>query len=300
MSDSTHKGPDVSKVPHVGSARPSAPPPPRAEAATPAAPPRPSEQKFRQSLAGLSRSLGARAAKQPDPVAEAAARHAIVQAQIRAEDRRLKRVLGIAGAAVAAACIAAAIVFIAAPFGPRAAAPAVEARAQPLAVEPAPSLPPVSSPPVSSPPVSSPPEQTRPGQTAPVQAAAEPAAPPPASEPPPLAREEIKEIQARLASSGFNAGPADGTVGRLTESAIANYRQKRGLAQTGKPDRALLDQLRQEPPPAARRPSPPPSQAQPQSQPRSTAAASQRRNDGLDFVRDADARLSRWFRSLSN
>jgi plasmid stability protein len=135
MSDSTHKGPDVSKVPHVGGARPSAPPPPRAEASKPAAAPRPatpakpSEQQFRQSLDGLSRSLGARAAQHPDPVAEAAARRAIVQAQIRAEDRRLKLVLGIAGAAAAAVCLAAAIVFIAAPFGPRAAAPAVEAKA---------------------------------------------------------------------------------------------------------------------------------------------------------------------------
>jgi peptidoglycan hydrolase-like protein with peptidoglycan-binding domain len=98
-------------------------------------------------------------------------------------------------------------------------------------------------------------------------------------------------------SFGFNAGPADGNAGRMTEGAIMNYQQMRGLPQTGKPDRALLDQLRDDPAPkvvvaAPRTPPPPP--------PASPYVQRQRRSDGLDFVRDADARLSHWFQSLSN
>ena len=343
-SDSgTTKGPDVSKVPHVGGARPAAapsPPPLRAEPRQPAAAPppataapqlgaaaRPSERQFEQSLAGLSRSLGERAALHPDPVAEAAARRAAVLAQIRAEDQRLKLVLGIAGGAVAAVCLAAAIVFFTASFGSRAAAPVVTARAQPPAVAPAadpsPSATPSPAPPVqtaavepapASPaavpaPVADPP----PVAVAPVAAPAAstpPASTPPVSAPPaaPLAREDVKEIQARLQAFGFNAGPADGNAGRVTEGAIMNYQQKRGLPQTGKPDRALLDQLRDDPAPkvVAQQPQPPsraqPQSAQPQNAPPSRAAntGTQRRGDGLDFMRDADARISRWFQSLSN
>lgn len=337
------KGPDVSKVPHVGGARPAAeriPPtlraeprqpaaaPPSAAAPQPAAAPpqpaagpslgaaaRPSERQFEQSLAGLSRSLGARAALHPDPVAEAAARRAAVLVQIRAEDQRLKLILGIAGAAVAAVCLAAAIVFFASPFGPRAAAPVVTAHAQPLAADPSPAPAPADpSPPPA--PASPPPVQT--AAVAPAPPAAAPVAdPPPVSAPPVpappisvppaapsparLAREDVKEIQTRLLAFGFNAGPADGNAGRMTEGAIMNYQQKRGLPQTGKPDRALLDQLRDDPAPKVVAQQPP-SRPQPQNAPPSRAASTgtQRRSDGLDFMRDADARISRWFQSLSN
>jgi hypothetical protein len=307
----TNKGPDVSKVPHVGGARPSAaptPPPaspkiePRVEAPKlGAAAPRPSEQHFSQSLAGLSRSLGERAALHPDPVAEAAARRATVLAQIRAEDQRLKLVLGIAGAAVAAVCLAAAIVFIAAPFGPRATAPAVEAKVQPPAVEPPP--PPVQAAAVTPSPEPSPPPPVQMAVAEPAPTAAPPPdtapSPPPAPSPAPLARDDIKEIQTRLLAFGFNAGPADGNAGRMTEGAIMHYQQKRGLLQTGKPDRALLDQLRQDPAPTMVASQPPP-KSQSRAQPSRTASAGpQRRSDGLDFVRDADDRLSRWFQSWS-
>jgi hypothetical protein len=315
----TTKGPDVSKVPHVGGARPAAErisPTLRAEPRLPAAAAplgaaaRPSERQFEQSLAGLSRSLGERAALHPDPVAEAAARRAAVQAQIRAEDQRLKLILGVAGAAVAAVCLAAAIVFFAGPFDPRAAAPVVAARAQPPtatpAAEPSPSPAPASPPPVQiaevapAPPAAAPaPAPVADPPPVSVPAASTPsAAPPPAA---PLAREDIKEIQTRLLAFGFNAGPADGNAGRMTEGAIMNYQQKRGLPQTGKPDRALLDQLRDDPAPkvAAQQPStkaPPPGAPPPS---RAANTGTQRRTDGLDFMRDADARISRWFQSLS-
>jgi len=323
----TTKGPDVSKVPHVGGARPAAErtsPTLRAEPRLPAAAPnlgaaaRPSERQFEQSLAGLSRSLGERAALHPDPVAEAAARRAAVQAQIRAEDQRLKLILGVAGAAVAAVCLAAAIVFFAGPFDPRAAAPVVAARAQPPTATPA------AEPSPSPAPASPPPVQIAAVAPAPPAAAAAPAPvadPPPVSVPPastppaaPLAREDIKEIQTRLLAFGFNAGPADGNAGRMTEGAIMNYQQKRGLPQTGKPDRALLDQLRDDPAPKVAAQQPPPQQSsqqpsrtQPQNAPppsappsRAANTGTQRRTDGLDFMRDADARISRWFQSLSH
>jgi hypothetical protein len=334
----TTKGPDVSKVPHVGGARPAAVPTPPAPAAplraeprqpaaalsTPAAAPqigaaaKPSERQFEQSLAGLSRSLGERAALHPDLVAEAAARRAAVLTQIRAEDRRLKLVVGVAGAAVAAVCLAAAIVFFTAPFGPRAAAPVATARAQPAAAAPAVDPPP----PVQTADVEPAPAPPVPAPAPPVPAPAPPVAapapvpvadPPPVStasaepSPAPLARDDVREIQTRLLAFGFNAGPADGNAGRATEGAIMNYQQKRGLPQTGTPDRALLDQLRDDPAPkvVAQQPQPP-GRTQPQNAyqnaPPSRAAnpGTQRRGDGLDFMRDADARISRWFQSLSN
>lgn len=311
----TTKGPDVSKVPHVGGTRPAAaptPPPLRAEPRQPAAAPRPgaaarpSERQFEQSLAGLSRSLGERAALHPDPVAEAAARRAAVQAQIRAEDQRLKLILGVAGAAVAAVCLAAAIVFFVSPFGPHPAASVVTARAQPPTAAPAadPSPQPAPPPPVQAAAVTPPPPPAPPPPAA-MPASAPVADPPPpvsSPSPAPLAREDIKEIQTRLLAFGFNAGPADGNAGRMTEGAIMNYQQKRGLPQTGKPDRALLDQLRDDPAPkvAAQPPSTraPPLGAPPPSRTANTGA--QRRSDGLDFIRDADSRISRWFQSLSN
>ena len=88
-----------------------------------------------------------------------------------------------------------------------------------------------------------------------------------------LGREEAKEIQARLRSFGFNPGPVDGVPGALTEGAITRYQQNRGLFQTGKVDRELLERLRQDPAPKIVRraagpyyrpaPSPPPRSSNP-------------------------------------
>jgi membrane-bound lytic murein transglycosylase B len=55
------------------------------------------------------------------------------------------------------------------------------------------------------------------------------------------------EIQSRLKAAGLNPGPLDGLVGGQTASAIKEYEAAKGKPSTGKPDRALLLQLRQEP-----------------------------------------------------
>jgi hypothetical protein len=244
-----------------------------------------SEEEFRQSMAGLSRSLEERAALHRDPIAEAALRRTTVQAQFRAEARRTRWMIGIAGSALAAACVAAAIVLLATPGGPSKLAEVAQA--------PIPAPAPVETVAVSTP---------APQLLSPLlQAVPSPdPAPPPvtASElivaPSAFTRDDIKEIQTRLLSFGFNPGPLDGDVGRMTVGAVMNYQQQRGLAQTGQLDRALLDQLRQDPAPKVVA-----SQPQQLHTRRAPPPQQQRRSDGLDFVRDADARLSRWFQSLS-
>jgi peptidoglycan hydrolase-like protein with peptidoglycan-binding domain len=181
-----------------------------------------------------------------------------------AEARRMRWMIGIAGAALADSCVTASIDFLAVP-------------SEPAGMVQTPTPAPVVTAAVPTP-------------------LPEVIVPQPAIAPSPaLGRDDIKEIQTRLLSFGFDPGPLDGKLGRMTVIAVMNYQQQRGRAQTGQLDRALLDQLRQDlaPKVAASQPqqlrtshAPPPQQ--------------QRRSDGLDFVRDADARLSRWFQSLSH
>jgi peptidoglycan hydrolase-like protein with peptidoglycan-binding domain len=58
---------------------------------------------------------------------------------------------------------------------------------------------------------------------------------------------EVMEIQSRLKAAGLNPGPLDGVAGGQTRSAIKEYEAAKGQPSTGKLDRALLQQLRQEP-----------------------------------------------------
>jgi hypothetical protein len=58
---------------------------------------------------------------------------------------------------------------------------------------------------------------------------------------------EVMEIQTRLKAAGLNPGPLDGLAGGQTASAIKEYEAAKGKPATGKPDRTLLQQLRQEP-----------------------------------------------------
>ncbi len=126
--------------------------------------------------------------------------------------------------------------------------------------------------------------------------------------PPALGHQEVRELQTRLRGLGFNPGPIDGDAGPMTATAVTAYQEKRGLPQTGELDRALLDRLRQEPQPkaapapqvarhtarndagsqTARRPPPP------------VGATPPRAGGALDFLRTADANLSRWFQSLGH
>ena len=58
---------------------------------------------------------------------------------------------------------------------------------------------------------------------------------------------EVMEIQSRLKAAGLNPGPLDGVAGGQTATAIKEYEAAKGKPTTGKPDRSLLLQLRQEP-----------------------------------------------------
>ena len=75
-----------------------------------------------------------------------------------------------------------------------------------------------------------------------VVAAPEPAAAPKGK----LEGYEIMEIQTRLTAIGLNPGPLDGVSGSQTVAAIKQYEASKGRAQTGKLDRELMKQLRQE------------------------------------------------------
>ena len=113
----------------------------------------------------------------------------------------------------------------------------------------------------------------------------------------------MKEVQTLLLRFGFNPGPVDGAAGRLTEAAVSKYQEARALPPTGKSDRALLDQLREDPAPKV---DPPPQVAQraqrrdPQPQPQPQPQQQRRASDPLEFLRTADGNITRWLNSLSH
>lgn len=224
----------------------------------------PSEERFRQSMAGLAKSLTERAALHPDPVGEATARRAAVQAMFRARSRRLTWMLAGGGAAAAVLGVAAGLLFFVRTPAPPAATAVTPTQASGVAELPVPPPPSVA--------------------TAEIAPAEEPP-------PPPLRSDEVREIQTRLRAFGFNAGPIDGELGDRTQGAIARYRQERGLAQA-KADRDLLERLRRDPAPRAVAAAPRDWPASPPPQRRS--APPQRRSDGFDFLRNADANLQHW------
>ena len=56
--------------------------------------------------------------------------------------------------------------------------------------------------------------------------------------------EDRKALQRGLNRAGFDAGEPDGVFGSKTETAIRAFQKARGLTQTGKPSRALLELLK--------------------------------------------------------
>jgi lytic murein transglycosylase len=58
-----------------------------------------------------------------------------------------------------------------------------------------------------------------------------------------LTLEDRKTLQRRLSRAGFDAGDADGVLGRKTETAIRAYQRANGLPDTGKPSQDLLRRL---------------------------------------------------------
>ena len=106
----------------------------------------------------------------------------------------------------------------------------------------------------------------------------------------PLRRDEMREVQARLRSFGFNPGPVDGAPGAMTDGAVMRYQQNRGQPQTGKVDRELLEQLRQDPAPTVVQHATGPYA-------RPTSSRGPQRSDPFAPVRAAGDRLGQWLDS---
>jgi DNA-binding NarL/FixJ family response regulator len=263
------------------------------------------------SIAELSRRLGERAARQRgiDPAAAKAARRAALTAYDQRRTRRQRLVLEFAVGAIACSAVAflvPTIRLVAVPPSPNTAASTAASTAplaEPVALlamaaaaTPTPALPlPASPSSVSSAPSPATDVAYTPA-VAPASAQAAPAADgqqalaDPAPDQSPLRRDEMREVQARLRSFGFNPGPVDGSPGALTDSAVMRYQQNRGQLQTGKVDRELLEQLRQDPAPMVVRRGTGPYA-------RPTSSRGPQRSDPFAPVRAAGDRLGQWLDS---
>ncbi|MBZ0070847.1 MAG: peptidoglycan-binding protein [Gammaproteobacteria bacterium] len=93
------------------------------------------------------------------------------------------------------------------------------------------------------------------------------------AQPRPAPDATVQAIQRKLNELGYNAGTADGLMGRATRSAIIAFQQDRGMAATGVADQVLLRQLQQVPPR--------PSQPQPESRPANSSHSSTFRSTDL-------------------
>jgi hypothetical protein len=85
------------------------------------------------------------------------------------------------------------------------------------------------------------------------QAPSSPSSPP---SPPLTSPNDIREMQGRLQSVGFDPGPIDGAAGPKTAAAVTRYQQAHGLQATGVADKDTLNELRREP--GSMPPPPPP------------------------------------------
>jgi hypothetical protein len=289
-ADRTETGPGPSKA-QPDSAKPSRPPAPDGR----------DDEIFKQSMAELSRRLGERSARQSpvDPAAARAASRAALATYDRARGRQLIVGLGVAVAVVVGAGIA----YLFPTVGARPVPPSPSAAAR---TEPAPPIEMATAAPAPAPPDSpSPSPAASVSYTPSVEPAAAVQAAPatgsqqtpvePAPNLTPLRRDEAREVQARLRSFGFNPGPVDGVPGAMTEGAAMHYQQNRGQPQTGKVDRELLEQLRQDPAPQVVQ------QAQPAARPvaRATTSPGARRSDPFEPVRTAGNRVGQWLESLT-
>jgi hypothetical protein len=195
------------------------------------------DRPFRQSLEDLSRQLAARRPHEPPPFDPSAAEVELPREPTRPARQNRRRgpllpllalVLGVALAAVVHAMISPPPE----PQAPRAAVvvapPPPDPVPPPSAAEIAPAKPVTIDPP--------------PPPVAPVVIAA----PEPAAPKGKLEAYEIMEVQARLKALGLNPGPLDGLSGAQTVAAIKQYEASKSRPQSGKLDRELLKQLRQE------------------------------------------------------
>jgi len=72
-----------------------------------------------------------------------------------------------------------------------------------------------------------------------------------------LSSNDVREVQGRLQSLGFDPGPVDGAAGPKTAAAVSRYQEAHGLQATGVADNDTLDELRREPGSMAPPPPPP-------------------------------------------
>ena len=246
----------------------------------------------------LSRQLAERLARQraADPGAAAAARRAALLAYDQARERRLIVALSV----VLAATVAASVGYFVSTIDSQPVPPLASAATRPQPAPPVETAAAAPAPALDSAPAASP---------APAESAADtPAAEPATAEtaqaadsqaapvngtpnPAPLQRDDVREIQAKLRSFGFNPGPVDGNPGRMTEGAVRRYQQDRGQPQTGEIDNALLQQLRQDP-------APPAVQQVAQRAARPARSPGPRRSDPFEPVRAAGNRFGQWMDSL--
>ena len=260
----------------------------------------------RPSIAELSRWLGERAARQSalDPAAAKAARRAALMAYDRTPTRRQRLVLGFAVGAIACSAVAylvPTIRLVAVPLSPSTAASTVTL-AEPAALVSMAAATPTPAPPDPASPSSAPSSPSPatdvaytpavvPASTQTVPAAdSQQALVDPAANQTPLRRAEMREVQARLRSFGFNPGPVDGAPGAMTDGAVMRYQQNRGQPQTGKVDRELLEQLRQDPAPTVVQHATGPYA-------RPSLSPGPRRSDPFAPVRAAGDRLGQWLDS---
>ena len=169
-----------------------------------------------------------------------------------------------------------------------------------------PSPPTATAPPPSSPPPAAGPPSASTAASAPTPAPTSPPPGTPQSDAPqpagadapaapndtPLQRAEIREVQTKLYTFGFNPGPIDGADGPMTHAAIMHYEADRGLPKTGEVDRTLLETLRQDPAPQVVAAPPPPPR-------RMSHGYARRSDDPFASLRAAGDRLGRWLQSLS-
>jgi peptidoglycan hydrolase-like protein with peptidoglycan-binding domain len=246
----------------------------------------------------LSRQLAERLARQraADPAAAAAARRAALLAYDQARERRLIVALSV----VLAATVAASVGYFVSTIDLQPVPPLASAATRPQPAPPVETAAAVPAPALDSAPAASPAPAAsaadtpaaEPATAETAQAAASQAAPVNGTpNPAPLQRDDVREIQAKLRSFGFNPGPVDGNPGRMTEGAVRRYQQDRGQPQTGEIDNALLQQLRQDP-------APPAVQQVAQRAARPARSPGPRRSDPFESVRAAGNRFGQWMDSL--
>ena len=231
-------------------------------------------------------------------------RRAALKAYDRMRTRRQRLVLGFAVGAIACSAVAylvPTIRLVAVPLSPSTAA-STAALAEPAALVSMAAATPTPAPPDPASPSSAPSSPSPATDVAytpavvPASAQTVPAADgqqalvDPAANQTPLRRDEMREVQARLRSFGFNPGPVDGSPGAMTDGAVMRYQQNRGQPQTGKVDRELLEQLRQDPAPTVVQRATGPYA-------RPSLSPGPRRSDPFAPVRAAGDRLGQWLDS---